>query len=1023
MRIPRMKWLALLAAPGLLAALAADSPAPAPAAAPTPTAAAPALPKFEDATFEKDIHPLIEKYCYECHGDGMAKADLALDKYKTVADLEKDATRWETVLDKVHRHEMPPDDADAQPTEQERDFLVNWVDRTIHQYDPANPDPGHVTLHRLNRSEYTNTIRDLTGVNFHADDDFPPDDSGYGFDNIGDVLSLPPMLMEKYLNAADKILDQAIPTEPLASRTQNFPAYLLETGFNDLGAQAGGWVHLISLEEGHVSLSQFIPAPGEYKISFEAYGEPTGGYNENGVGYKAAADTKTSPEVPKVSLRVSGTAGVGETYIHQFQVDAPDKDHPGQYSWEASLPAGPVELHEVMERDRGGANENIIINGRVGRQQNGVAWIKSMTIEGPLPGAITHWSAAKLTATGPGATNGAGERTLTGNGEVAAKINVAQAGDYILRATAYAQQAGDEPTKMAFRLDGQPLTTFDVLAPAQRLQLPGEKVFSNHPSALALQKAVPQVYEFRVKLAPGEKTFSAALVNEFADPANPNPNLQRRTLTIQNLEVVDLTQPFVQPTLTEEMKGYFAQAVTPANKEERARQIITHFAERAWRGPVDPAEVDKLMGLFALADKNGESFPVSVKLAMKAVLVSPHFLFRGTAPEAATLAGATGPQVKKTAFAKTTPAAGGGESLGVPVDELTLASRLSYFFWSSAPDDELLGLAEHNQLRAHLAEQVQRLIASPKSQALVDNFAGQWLQFRSLATFNPDRAVLGDDYYNAWPELCDEMEQETGRFFDYVMRQDRSVFDFLTGNYTFVNDDLANYYGLPAVAGNEFQKVSLDGTPRRGVLTQGSVLVLTSNPTRTSPVKRGKWVLDNLLGTPPPPPPPNVPVLDEESSLTGTLRQQMEQHRANPTCASCHARMDPIGFGLENFDAAGLWRDTDKSSPIDASGTLLTGESFNGAAELAQILADKKRTDFLRCLSEKMLTYALGRGLEYYDRAATDQIIAQLEKGGDKFSVLMMGVVNSVPFQEMRRTDTLPDKPAEKPTTTVAVAP
>jgi hypothetical protein len=260
-------------------------------------------------------------------------------------------------------------------------------------------------------------------------------------------------------------------------------------------------------------------------------------------------------------------------------------------------------------------------------------------------------------------------------------------------------------------------------------------------------------------------------------------------------------------------------------------------------------------------------------------------------------------------------------------------------------------------------------------------------------------------------------------FFDYVMRQDRSVFDFLTGDYTFVNDDLANYYGLPAVSGDEFQKVSLAGTPRRGVLTQGSVLVLTSNPTRTSPVKRGKWVLENLLGTPPPPPPPNVPVLDEEKELTGTLRQQMEQHRADPICASCHARMDPIGFSLENFDAAGLWRDTDNSSPIDSSGTLLTGESFHGAAELTQILADKKRTDFLRCLSEKMLTYALGRGLEYYDRAATDQIIAQLEKGGDKFSVLMLGVVNSVPFQEMRRADAAPEQTVKQPVTTVAVTP
>jgi hypothetical protein len=245
-------------------------------------------------------------------------------------------------------------------------------------------------------------------------------------------------------------------------------------------------------------------------------------------------------------------------------------------------------------------------------------------------------------------------------------------------------------------------------------------------------------------------------------------------------------------------------------------------------------------------------------------------------------------------------------------------------------------------------------------------------------------------------------------FFEYIMRQDRSVMDFVTADYTFVNENLANYYGLDGVTGDNFQKVSLQGTPRRGVATQGSVLVLTSNPTRTSPVKRGKWVLDNLLGTPPPPPPPNVPVLDNETQLTGTLRQQMEQHRANATCASCHARMDPIGFGLDNFDGAGRWRDTDAGAPVDASGQLVTGESFNGAAELMQILADKKRNDFLRCISEKMLTYALGRGLEYYDRPATDEIMKQLDQNGDKFSALVLGVVNSVPFQQMRRADAVP---------------
>jgi hypothetical protein len=248
------------------------------------------------------------------------------------------------------------------------------------------------------------------------------------------------------------------------------------------------------------------------------------------------------------------------------------------------------------------------------------------------------------------------------------------------------------------------------------------------------------------------------------------------------------------------------------------------------------------------------------------------------------------------------------------------------------------------------------------------------------------------------------MQRETELFFENVMRKDTSVFDFLTGDYTFVNGRLAKFYGLTnSVIGEEFERVSLAGTPRRGVLTQASVLALTSNPTRTSPVKRGKWVLENLLGTPPPPPPPDVPNLDDKSrQLTGTLRQQMEQHRANPVCAACHARMDPIGFGLENFNAIGAWRDKEGTNSIDASGTLVSGDSFTGASELASVLADKHRDEFLNCLADKMLTYALGRGTEFYDRPALEKIVAAMDKHQDKFSSLVLAVTDSFPFQ-MRR--------------------
>jgi hypothetical protein len=247
-------------------------------------------------------------------------------------------------------------------------------------------------------------------------------------------------------------------------------------------------------------------------------------------------------------------------------------------------------------------------------------------------------------------------------------------------------------------------------------------------------------------------------------------------------------------------------------------------------------------------------------------------------------------------------------------------------------------------------------------------------------------------------------------FFGSIMREDRSVLDFLNADYTFVNEQLAKLYGIDNVKGEQFRKVSLEGTPRRGLLTQGSMLTITSNPTRTSPVKRGKWVLENMLGTPPPPPPPDVPELKNDGHPeTGTLRQQMEQHRANPACASCHARMDPIGFGLETFDGIGKFREKDGDAPVDASGQLVTGETFKGPTELAQILATKKREDFIHCLAEKMLTYALGRGLEYYDGPASDKIAAAMEANDYKFSTLIMEVVKSTPFQ-MRRGDAVVQK-------------
>ncbi|MBI5767084.1 MAG: DUF1592 domain-containing protein [Verrucomicrobia bacterium] len=922
-------------------------------------------------SYERDITPLLKKYCYDCHGDGHHKAGLALDDYATAADVRAARQKWESVLRHVARHEMPPDDGAAFPTNDERERIARFIEHELFQLDPANPDPGRVTLRRLNRAEYSNAIRDLVGVEFNAAADFPPDDSGYGFDNIGDVLSLPPILLEKYLAAADKILDTAIVTEPVRSRTIRVPASLAKIGFNAVGDRGDGWVQLISLEEDDVNVELPILAAGDYLVRFQAFSTRDGGALV-GQGSEKPLDFKDDPGPTRIALALN------DAFVTDFVVTR-DEQNPGVYEARLGVPAGRQSFRAVMRRQRYGENETYMLNGRLGRQQPGKVFVKWMEIEGPLATATRRYTGAALAATGEGRTTADGARVLEANGDVSVEIHVPREGEFILRAQAFAQQAGAEPTRMEFRLDGRPLKTFDVLAPDHMQPIARQRVFS-----VMLLVPQPEVYELRTKLPPGRHRFSAAFVNPFKDTANENPNLRARRLTIQNLEVADLSSPVRNPPKPAPLEQLFSKVRT--QDEPTARALIGDFTFRAWRRPIAPAELDRLAKLYALARGQGDSFESGVKLAFKAALVSPHFLFLDSSRREE--AGPTG--LVTSAATK----------LAVPLDDHTLASRLALFLWSSVPDDELLALASRGQLRAQLDVQVRRMLASPKSRALVDNFAGQWLQIRSLEAMQPDKTVFRDFD----PYLRAAMQRETELFFEHVMREDRSVFDFIRGDYTFVNGRLAKFYGFTdGPVGEEFHRVSLAGTPRRGVLTHASVLTLTSNPNRTSPVKRGKWVLDNLLGTPPPPPPPNIPELDDKSrQLTGTLREQMEKHRADPGCASCHAKMDAIGFGLENFDGIGAWRDKDGPTAIDSTGALASGDRFAGVVELAELLATKRADEFRRCLAEKMLTYALGRGVEYYDRPAIDGIMAALRAGNDKFSTLILAVAQSFPFQHRR---------------------
>ncbi|MGN6135613.1 MAG: DUF1592 domain-containing protein, partial [Aureliella sp.] len=336
------------------------------------------------------------------------------------------------------------------------------------------------------------------------------------------------------------------------------------------------------------------------------------------------------------------------------------------------------------------------------------------------------------------------------------------------------------------------------------------------------------------------------------------------------------------------------------------------------------------------------------------------------------------------------------------IDELTLASRLSYFLWSSAPDDELLELAERKQLRAQFGAQLRRLIADPKIERLTANFAGQWLQLRDVAQVAPAQDVFPEFS----PELAADMRRESELLFEHILRENRAVLEFLTADYTFINRRLARHYGLPEPADEGFHKVSIAQTPRRGIVTHASVLTLTSHPTRTAPVKRGKWLLEQLLGTVPPPAPPNItPLSDAPENESLPLRARLEQHRRSAECAACHALLDPMGFALENYDAIGRWRDSDAGRKIDTTGELISGERFNDWSELRAALVEHHRADFLRCLTEHLLTYALGRGVTYQDKLTVRQIVADIQARDGGFQDLVLAVCNSLPFQRMRGGD------------------
>jgi hypothetical protein len=560
--------------------------------------------------------------------------------------------------------------------------------------------------------------------------------------------------------------------------------------------------------------------------------------------------------------------------------------------------------------------------------------------------AVRRFEARTLQSTGGGVPDG-DMLVMFANGESVLPVEIAQAGKYLLRIRAAGDQAGSEPARMALKVDDRPIRVVDVSVPRREAK----------------------VYEEPLDLRPGARKIAAAFINDYYNP-EARPKERDRNLVLDYVELVgpiDLKPPDPPES---HRRIFFTKPGLSTTKRQAALEIVGRFARRAFRRPVSPAELERLLSLSDLAEKQGDSFEASVRLALQAVLVSPHFLFRI-------------------------------ERSSGRLSDHELASRLSYFLWSTMPDAGLEEAAEQGRLRdpAAYEAEVRRMLKDPKARSLAENFAIQWLQLRRLETQAPD-----PKRFPSWDEkLRTAMHDEAVLLFEEIVREDRSVLELLGANYTYLNERLAAHYGIAGVNGPQMRRVELADPRRGGVLTLGAVLTVTSNPTRTAAVKRGKWVLETILGTPPPPPLPDAGELkdetDEDRKLS--LRQRLEKHRADPSCANSHQRMDPIGFAFENYDAIGAWRDRDGAHAIETAASLPDGSSFRGPVELRALLLSRK-DDFVRCLTEKLTTFALGRGVEYFDASTVRGIRGALAEHQYRFSSLVLEIARSYPFQYRR---------------------
>jgi len=772
-----------------------------------------AAPAMGAAATPTDRKQMLVQYCSGCHNDKTKTAGMSVLPLKA-DDLEAHNPTWEKILRRISLGEMPPRGMRRPSKEQIADF-TGWLETSLDKLGAANPNPGRATLRRMNRAEYANAVRDLLALEVDMSKDLPVDDTGYGFDNIADILTVSPTLMDRYMNAAGKIARLATgqTSHRLITADYKVTKDLFENAFGVPAYNERASDDLPLDSRGGGAFKFYAPLDATYAIQI---------YLNSGTPTENEIDSYNRYEV-KVPLK-AGLRTIGASFRKQLALD------------ESLLPKTTTGARPVKPT---GPAEQLPMD----------VWVDGAKVQ---------------TASVPSYANGPG---MQQNFYLRDVMQISIAGPYDVKGP------GDTPSR--------------------------RKIFSCRPTSAAQENAC-------------------------------------------------------------------------------ATQILTRLARNAYRRPVTAADVKPLMKLYAEGRKESD-FDHGIEAALEAVLVSPSFLFmRENDP-----AGAKPGSVHR-------------------ISDVELATRLSFFLWSSIPDAQLLQVAERKQLSkpAVLKQQIARMLSDPRAKALTQNFAGQWLYLRKLEHQRPDRRV----FPNFDQRLRSAMLTETEMFFDGVVKNNRSVLDFLDADYTYLNQRLAEHYGVPGVYGTTFRQVKLDPKQRHGgLLGQASILTVTSYNNRTSVVLRGKWILENILAAPPPPPPPDIPALTEvKNGKTMTVREQMEAHRSSPVCASCHTKMDPFGFSLENYDAIGAWRGTDAGKLLDVSAVLPDGTKFDGPSGLQNVLMSRK-DQFVEAFTERLMTYALGRGVEAYDMPAVRIVRDAAVKDNYRMQTLIMAIVQSTPFV-MRRT-------------------